>query len=67
MGGSEKEEELCTVQAKMCPEHKINSALYIVEFKIDEKKEKVLSAKCQGCPASRGTCFISLNVQRLGN
>lgn len=50
-----RENRVCTVQAKMCPEQKINNTLYLVECRINEEEEKVLEVKCFGCAASKGS------------
>lgn len=46
--------ELCTVEAKICPEHKVRSKDYSVRVVVNEKEESVLTAEC--LTASLGGC-----------
>ncbi|KYN19384.1 hypothetical protein ALC57_08300 [Trachymyrmex cornetzi] len=49
---------ICTVQGKVCPEHRVNSKAYIVKMLVDEGDEKVIEVKCQDCAASEATvCY----------
>ncbi|KAJ8679197.1 hypothetical protein QAD02_014984 [Eretmocerus hayati] len=46
----------CTVEAKVCPEHTINTKNYNVIVRIDEQEEIISKAECQDCTASQGGC-----------
>lgn len=48
-----RDQELCVVQAEICPEHKQNTANYQVSITINEDEEKIETVKC-GCAASEG-------------
>lgn len=49
-----REGVVCTVKAKVTPEHKIRGSGYKVKAVIDEDEEKVLSVECEDCAASAG-------------
>ncbi|XP_045542722.1 uncharacterized protein LOC106710540 [Papilio machaon] len=51
-----REANLCTVKAKLCPEHKVHAKLYVVTLIVDEEDEVVKSVQCHGCVASQGGC-----------
>lgn len=49
-----REGSVCTVQCKICPEHKVRAKNYIVVLVVDESKEEILSVECKDCAASAG-------------
>jgi len=51
-----REGNLCTVKAKICPEHKVHAKLYGVSLVVDEQEETVKSVECHDCVASQGGC-----------
>lgn len=51
---------ICTIRAKITPEHKIHKKPYNVEVKINEEDEKILSSACTDCAASSGGCKHSV-------
>ncbi|XP_050671060.1 uncharacterized protein LOC126969572 isoform X1 [Leptidea sinapis] len=50
------EGNLCTIKAKICPEHKVHAKLYGVSLVVDEQEETVKSVECHDCVASQGGC-----------
>ena len=46
----------CEVQARITPEHKVNSRPYNVVAVIDEVKGEVVVVRCEDCAASAGGC-----------
>ncbi|KYN27689.1 hypothetical protein ALC57_02753 [Trachymyrmex cornetzi] len=44
------------IQGKVCPEHRVNSKLYLVLMLVDEENEKIEYVKCDDCAASAGGC-----------
>ncbi|VVC89749.1 unnamed protein product [Leptidea sinapis] len=51
-----REGNLCTIKAKICPEHKVHAKLYGVSLVVDEQEETVKSVECHDCVASQGGC-----------
>ncbi|XP_047543251.1 uncharacterized protein LOC125075585 [Vanessa atalanta] len=51
-----REENVCTVKCKICPEHKVHAKLYAVTLIVDEDNEKVISVQCHDCVAGQGGC-----------
>lgn len=49
-----REGPLCTLQCKVCPEHRVRSKHYSVELIVNETEEKVLDVVCKDCAASSG-------------
>ncbi|KAJ8668959.1 hypothetical protein QAD02_000218 [Eretmocerus hayati] len=47
---------VCTVKARMTPEHKKNDTPYSVAVVIDEKVEKIVNVSCDGCATGQGGC-----------
>ncbi|KAL1446238.1 hypothetical protein WDU94_003678 [Cyamophila willieti] len=49
---------LCTIKAKITPEHRLGEKAYNVVCVINEEKDKeeILQADCESCPASQGGC-----------
>lgn len=48
---------MCTVKAKVTPEHNVRKTQYAVTCNIDEECEKVLNLQCHDCAASSGKYF----------
>ncbi|CAG5020930.1 unnamed protein product [Parnassius apollo] len=51
---------VCTVKAKITPEHRIKSKAYSCTFTCDEKEETVLNVDCHDCAAQKGGCKHSV-------
>lgn len=51
---------VCTVKAKITPEHKIKSKAYCCTFTCDEKEETILNVDCHDCAAQKGGCKHSV-------
>lgn len=51
---------VCTVKAKVTPEHRIKSRAYCCTFTCDEKEETVLNVDCHDCAAQKGGCKHSV-------
>lgn len=49
-----RDAEICTVVARITPEHKVNSKAYFVTLKCNEEDERIISIQCEGCVASLG-------------
>jgi hypothetical protein len=49
-----REGNICTVKAKVTPEHKVRSKPYNVTFVCNEAEEMVKLCICEDCPASQG-------------
>ncbi|XP_072384698.1 uncharacterized protein [Diabrotica undecimpunctata] len=47
---------ICTVRAKITPEHNVKKKQYAVSCEINEETEEVLDLKCYDCAASLGGC-----------
>ncbi|XP_011165047.1 uncharacterized protein LOC105199588 [Solenopsis invicta] len=51
-----RQKRMCTIRAKICPEHKVRNKAYAVELIIDERQNEIKSAQCFDCAASSGGC-----------
>ncbi|XP_031359073.1 uncharacterized protein LOC116182672 [Photinus pyralis] len=51
---------LCTLQCKICPEHKVRAKHYTVSMTVDEAEEKIVNVECKDCAASAGGCKHAL-------
>ncbi|XP_046743008.1 uncharacterized protein LOC124409445 [Diprion similis] len=51
-----REKGMCTVEAKICPEHRIRNKNYTVRVVINEKDNTVMSTICDDCATSMGGC-----------
>ncbi|CAG5056720.1 unnamed protein product [Parnassius apollo] len=51
---------VCTVKAKITPEHRIKKKAYSCTFTCDEKEETVLNVDCHDCAAQKGGCKHSV-------
>ncbi|KAL3281221.1 hypothetical protein HHI36_004435 [Cryptolaemus montrouzieri] len=51
-----REENICTVKCKICPEHKVHAKLYADTLIVDEYEEKVTSIQCHDRVAAQGGC-----------
>ncbi|CAG9761284.1 unnamed protein product [Ceutorhynchus assimilis] len=49
-------DNICTVKAKITPEHKVRNVAYRLQAVNNEEDEEVLSCECLDCPASAGGC-----------
>ncbi|TGZ52774.1 Uncharacterized protein DBV15_11266 [Temnothorax longispinosus] len=51
------ENYICTVKAKVCPEHQVRNKAYSVIVTVNEENELIIiNVKCQDCAASSGGC-----------
>ncbi|VEN48622.1 unnamed protein product [Callosobruchus maculatus] len=57
-----REGHLCTVKAKICPEHKVRNKDYLVTLVVNEQSETVEDVSCNDCPASLGGCKHAIAV-----
>ncbi|KAF5274920.1 hypothetical protein FQR65_LT16831 [Abscondita terminalis] len=53
-----REGSLCTVQGRICPEHKVRSKTYSVCLIVDEIQEKIVNVFCKDCAASSGMWWL---------
>ncbi|XP_071576230.1 uncharacterized protein [Temnothorax nylanderi] len=51
-----RENSICTVKAKVCPEHRVRNKAYSVIVIVDEENESIINVECQDCAASSGGC-----------
>ncbi|CAH0715416.1 unnamed protein product, partial [Brenthis ino] len=51
-----REGDMCTVQCRVTPEHKVKAKLYQITAVIKESDEKIVSVECNDCAASAGGC-----------
>ncbi|XP_072934877.1 uncharacterized protein [Epargyreus clarus] len=51
-----RENGICTVMCKMCPEHKVRSKPYNVTLVVNESDSEIISCECHDCTASAGGC-----------
>ncbi|XP_031337157.1 uncharacterized protein LOC116166348 [Photinus pyralis] len=49
-----REGPLCTLQCKICPEHRVRSKNYAVSLIVDEEEEKIVNVICKDCAAAAG-------------
>ena len=49
-----RQNSICTVQAKICPEHRVRNKNYSAQVVINEDEETIIKAECQDCAASLG-------------
>lgn len=47
-------QNICTVKAEVCPEHRIRNKNYCVTVVVNESEESVDKAYCEGCAAALG-------------
>lgn len=50
--------DICTVKARLTPEHRIRTKAYAVILICNEALEVIHSCKCEDCPASQGKPLI---------
>ncbi|KAI4455472.1 hypothetical protein MML48_9g00002312 [Holotrichia oblita] len=51
-----REQSLCILKCKVCPEHKVHAKQYNVELVINEETEFIERAECLDCAASESGC-----------
>ncbi|XP_075986122.1 uncharacterized protein LOC142983144 [Anticarsia gemmatalis] len=51
-----REGDICTVKARITPEHSVRQKCYSVTLVCDEAQEIVLSVQCEDCAAHKGGC-----------
>ncbi|XP_030767493.1 uncharacterized protein LOC115891208 [Sitophilus oryzae] len=52
-----KEGPLCSVKARICPEHKVRSKAYTIETVINEEEETFIDVCCKDCAAGEGIIY----------
>lgn len=52
--------DLCTVQGRICPEHKVRAKPYTVKCLVNEKDRLIEKVDCMDCAASAGGCKHSI-------
>lgn len=55
-----REVNLCTVKAKVTPEHSIHKKAYNVSLVCNEIEEQILSVSCDDCAASQGRLLVCI-------
>lgn len=55
-----REGDICTVKAKITPEHKVQKKGYGCVLKCNERNEQILIAECEDCAAQKGGCKHSV-------
>ena len=53
-----RDEDMCILKCKICPEHKVRAKYYNVIMNIDEKHNNITKLFCEDCVAATG--IISL-------
>ncbi|KAJ8676813.1 hypothetical protein QAD02_012600 [Eretmocerus hayati] len=51
-----RDNKLCTVKARMSPEHRTEQTPYSVTVIVDEDLKKIVEISCDGCAAGPGGC-----------
>lgn len=51
---------ICTVNARVTPEHNVQKKTYSVDLQINENEENILSVQCNDCAASLGEFLYAL-------
>ncbi|XP_011701495.1 PREDICTED: uncharacterized protein LOC105458122 [Wasmannia auropunctata] len=51
-----RENTICTVKAKVCPEHRVRNKAYSVTLTVNEETESIINVECHDCAASSGGC-----------
>ena len=49
-----RENNICIVKCKICPEHRIRLKNYTVVMEVNEAEERIIKAQCLDCAASEG-------------
>lgn len=49
-------DDLCTVRARVTPEHRVRNKNYNAQIVIDEKNSEVKDISCEDCNAAEGGC-----------
>ncbi|KAF9799511.1 hypothetical protein SFRURICE_018698 [Spodoptera frugiperda] len=60
---SETEGNICTVKARITPEHNVRQKCYSVTLVCDEAEETVLSVQCEDCAAHKANNIENSNKQ----
>lgn len=51
--------KICTVKAKITPEHSVRKKQYAVTCTVDEELENILTVQCHDCAASSGRYLLN--------
>ncbi|XP_043484808.1 uncharacterized protein LOC122512804 [Leptopilina heterotoma] len=62
-----RQNNLCTVKGRICPEHRVRQKAYQVLMEVDEEEEKIKTLKCLDCAASEGGCKHGVAFLMWGN
>lgn len=49
-----RDNNICSMKARICPEHKINESGYRVSLDVDEEADIIIDVNCEDCPAAKG-------------
>ena len=60
-----RENAECTIQGRICPEHRVKQKDYTVILRIDEKNDKIKSFACLDCAAAAGSTFFHHSISLL--
>ncbi|GBP97749.1 hypothetical protein EVAR_23173_1 [Eumeta japonica] len=52
----QREEGICKIKCKVCPEHKVRTKAYYVTMIVNENDSEIISCQCHDFPASAGGC-----------
>ncbi|XP_037977959.2 uncharacterized protein LOC119691090 isoform X2 [Plutella xylostella] len=55
-----REGNICTVKARITPEHNVRQKCYAVTLSCNEAEETILSVECEDCAAHKGGCKHAL-------
>lgn len=60
-----RDDNICTIKAKITPEHNVRAKQYNVTMMVNEESLKILRVECHDCAASLGKYIISLTRHAL--
>ncbi|XP_063384865.1 uncharacterized protein LOC134670972 [Cydia fagiglandana] len=55
-----RKKDICFVQCRITPEHKVHNKMYQVSAEVNETEEKIVNVICHDCAASEGGCKHAL-------
>lgn len=60
-----REGPLCTVQCRICPEHRVRAKNYLVCLTLNEVEEDIVNVECKDCAAAAGRQFIMVKFIKI--
>ncbi|XP_011884086.1 PREDICTED: uncharacterized protein LOC105571227 [Vollenhovia emeryi] len=51
-----RQQSICTLKARVCPEHRVRNTPYTVTMLVNEEQKIINSVECEDCPAALGGC-----------